>query len=133
MLRRVVGAAWHKARALLTQRMAERLSAPMRDRLDELVAVGDDQPHSSLHGIKTGTSSPSVGGMKRLLARLELSVIARTPRADSPGKRGSADRRRVWGRVCAEPAAERGGEGGPLRPDKRWPGSYSLDRCGRFR
>ena len=39
----------------------------MRDRLDELVAVGDDQPHSPLHGIKTGTSSPSVGGMKRLL------------------------------------------------------------------
>ena len=71
MLRRAVGAARHKARALLTQRMAERLSAPMRDRLDELVAVGDDQPHSPLHGIKTGTSSPSVGGMKRLLARLE--------------------------------------------------------------
>lgn len=51
--------------------MAERLSAPMRDRLDELVAVGDDEPHSSLHGIKTGTSSPSVGRTKRLLARLE--------------------------------------------------------------
>ena len=65
VLRRVVGAARHKARALLTQRMAERLSAPMRDRLDELVAVGDDQPHSPLHGI------PSVGGVKRLLARLE--------------------------------------------------------------
>ena len=71
VLRRAVGAARHKARALLTQRMAERLSAPMRDRLDELVAVGDDQPHSPLHDIKTGTSSPSVGGMKRLLARLE--------------------------------------------------------------
>ena len=71
VLRRAVGAARHKARALLTQRMAERLSAPMRDRLDELVAVGDDPPHSPLHGIKTGTSSPSVGGMKRLLARLE--------------------------------------------------------------
>ncbi len=37
VLRRAVGAARHKARALLTQRMAERLSAPMRDRLDELV------------------------------------------------------------------------------------------------
>ena len=35
VLRRAVGAARHKARALLTQRMAERLSAPMRDRLDE--------------------------------------------------------------------------------------------------
>ena len=71
MLRRAVGAARHKARALLTQRMTESLSAPMRDRLDELVAVGDDHPHSPLHGIKTGASSPSVGGMKRLLARLE--------------------------------------------------------------
>ena len=71
VLRRAVGAARHKARALLTERMAERLSAPMRDRLDALVAVGDDHPHSPLHGIKTGTSSPSVGGMKRLLARLE--------------------------------------------------------------
>ena len=71
VLRRMVGAARHKARALLTERMAERLSPPMRDRLDALVAVGDDHPHSPLHGIKTGTSSPSVGGMKRLLARLE--------------------------------------------------------------
>ena len=71
VLRRAVGAARHKARALLTQRMAERLSATMRDRLDALVAVGDDHPHSPLHDIKAGTSSPSVGGMKRLLARLE--------------------------------------------------------------
>ena len=46
VLRRVVGAARHKARALLTQRMAERLSPPMRDRFDDLVAVGDDQPYS---------------------------------------------------------------------------------------
>ena len=29
-------------------------------------------PHSPLHRIKTGSSNPSVGGMKRLLARLEL-------------------------------------------------------------
>ena len=43
----------------------------MRDRLDALVAVGDDHSHSPLHDIKAGTSSPSVGGMKRLLARLE--------------------------------------------------------------
>ena len=70
-LRRAVGAARHKARALLTQRMAERLSAPMRDRLDALVAVGDDHPHSPLHQIKASSSNPSVGGMKRLLARLE--------------------------------------------------------------
>ena len=32
VLRRAVGAARHKARALLAQRMAEHLSAPMRDR-----------------------------------------------------------------------------------------------------
>ena len=50
--RRAVGAARHKARALLTQRMAERLSAPMRDRLDALIAVGADHPHSPLHQIK---------------------------------------------------------------------------------
>ena len=54
VLRRAVGAARQKARALLTQRMAERLSAPMRDRLNALVAVGDDDPHSPLHRIKTG-------------------------------------------------------------------------------
>ena len=71
-LRRAVGGARQKARALLTQRMTERLSAAMRDRLDALVAVGDDDPHSPLHRIKTGSSSPSVGGMKRLLGRLEL-------------------------------------------------------------
>ncbi|MYN68397.1 MAG: hypothetical protein F4X11_25830 [Acidobacteria bacterium] len=51
--------------------MAEHLSATMRDGLDALVAVGDEHPHSPLHDIKAGTSSPSVGGMKRLLARLE--------------------------------------------------------------
>ena len=71
-LRRAVGGARQKARALLTQRMTERLSASMRDRLDALVAVGDDDPHSPLHRTKSGSSSPSVGGMKRLLARLEL-------------------------------------------------------------
>ena len=52
--------------------MAERLSAPMRDGLDALIAVDDDQPHSPLNRIKASSSSPSVGGMKRLLARLEL-------------------------------------------------------------
>ncbi len=52
--------------------MAERLSAPMRERLDALFAVDDDQPHSPLNRIKASSSSPSVGGMKRLLARLEL-------------------------------------------------------------
>ena len=72
VLRRAIGAARHKARTLLTQRMAERRSAPMRDGLDALIAVDDDQPHSPLNRIKASSSSPSVGGMKRLLARLEL-------------------------------------------------------------
>ncbi len=67
VLRRAIGAARHKARTLLTQRMAERLSAPMREGL-----VDDDQPHSPLNRIKVSSSNPSVGGMKRLLARLEL-------------------------------------------------------------
>ena len=64
-----LGATRHKARALLTQRMAERLSAPMRDRLDA-PAAGDDDPHSPLHQIKASSSNPSVGDMKRLLTRL---------------------------------------------------------------
>ena len=34
-----------------------------------LVAVDDDQPHSPLNRIKASSSNPSVGGMKRLLAR----------------------------------------------------------------
>ena len=72
VLRRAIGAARHKARTLLTQRMAERLSAPMREGLDALVAVDDDQPHSPLNRIKASSSNPSVRGMKRLLARLEL-------------------------------------------------------------
>ena len=72
VLRRAVGAARQKARALLTQRMAERLSAPIREGLDALVAVDDDQPHLPLNRIKASSSNPSVGGMKRLLARLEL-------------------------------------------------------------
>ena len=40
--------------------MAEHLSAPMRDRLDALVAVVDDQPHSPLYCIKVSPSNPSV-------------------------------------------------------------------------
>ena len=61
----VLGAARHKARTLLTQRMAERLSAPMREGLDALVAVDDDQPHSPLNRIKASSSNPSVGGISR--------------------------------------------------------------------
>ena len=44
----------------------------MRDRLDALVAIDDDQPQSPLSRIKASSWSPSVGGMERLLARLEL-------------------------------------------------------------
>ena len=56
VLRRAIGAARHKARTLLTQRMAERLSAPMREGLDALVAVDDDQPHSPLNRIKASST-----------------------------------------------------------------------------
>ncbi len=59
-----------KVCALLTQRMAGALSAPMREGLDALVAVDDDQPHSPLNRVKANSS---VRGMKRLLVRLELS------------------------------------------------------------
>ena len=45
---------------------------PMRNRLDALVAGGGDHPHLPLHRIKASSPNPSVGGMKRLLARLEL-------------------------------------------------------------
>ena len=78
-----------RARALLMQRMTENLSVPMRDRLDELVAVRDDHPHSPLHGIKTGTSSPSVGGMKRLLARNQSSRPACCRHLTETGSGGS--------------------------------------------
>lgn len=61
VLRRAIGAARHKARALLTQRLAERLSAPMRDRLDALIAVDDDQPHSPLNRIKASQPAEPIG------------------------------------------------------------------------
>ena len=80
VLRRAIGAARHKARTLLTQRMAERLSAPMREGLDALVAVDDDQPHSPLNRIKASSSNPSVGGMRRLLARLVAFGVAEAHR-----------------------------------------------------
>ena len=72
LLRRAVGSARRTARTLLTEQMTVRLSPVMRDRLDALLDVGEDDPFSALHRIKTSPSSPSVGGMKRLLARLEL-------------------------------------------------------------
>ena len=82
VLRRAIGAARHKARVLLTQRMAARLSVPMRDRLDALIAVDNDQPHSPLHRIKASSSNPSVGGTfrvpsadLRLRSRVVLPVL----------------------------------------------------------
>ena len=60
--------------ALRLERIASLLArarAWLRD-LDALVAVDDDQPHSPLNRIKASSSNPSVGGMKRLPARLEL-------------------------------------------------------------
>ena len=92
VLRRAIGAARHKARTLLTQRMAERLSAPMREGLNALVVVVDDQPHSPLNRIKASSSNPSVGGMKRLLARLELIRHRRCG--------GRARAARNWRRRC---------------------------------
>ena len=72
VLRRAAGSARHKARELLTQQMATHLSTSMRDRLDALLTVDDDQPRSPLQHIKTNPSSPSAGSMKRLLERLEM-------------------------------------------------------------
>ena len=63
----------------------------MRDRLDALVAIGDDHPHSPLHQIKASSSNPSVGGMKRLLARLEGFSVVR-PIDQPPGQ--------SWSRVA---------------------------------
>ena len=55
MLRRAVGAARLKARTILTERMAQRLSSPMRERLDALLDVGEEYPYSPLNRI---TSAP---------------------------------------------------------------------------
>ena len=44
----------------------------LREHLDGLLDTGDDARFSALNRIKESTSSPSVTGMRRLLARLEL-------------------------------------------------------------
>ena len=72
VLRRAVGAARQEARTILTDRMVQRLSPPMRERLDALLDVGEEDPFSPLNRIKRAPSSPSTAGMRRLLARLEL-------------------------------------------------------------
>ena len=56
----------------MVERMEERLSPPLRERLDALLDTGDDDRFSALNRIKESTSSPSAVGMPRLLARLEL-------------------------------------------------------------
>ena len=71
-LRRVIGSARQKARTVLMNRMMACLSLPMRERLDALVAVGEDDPFSTLNRIKTISSKASPAGMGRLLAKLEL-------------------------------------------------------------
>ena len=68
VLRRAVGAARHNARALLTDRMAERLSASMRNRLDALVAVDDDQllrPRGLCCNFRAATSGWTTFGKHR--------------------------------------------------------------------
>ena len=72
VLRRAVGAARLQARTILTDRMAQRLSSPMRERLDALLEVGEEDPFSPLNRIKSAPSSPSTTGMRRLVSRLEL-------------------------------------------------------------
>ena len=72
VLRRAVSSARQKARAVLMNRMMACLSASMRERLDELVAVAEAETFSVLNHIKTTPSRASLAGMSRLLAKLEL-------------------------------------------------------------
>ena len=90
VLRRAIGAARHKARALLTQRLAERLSAPMRDRLGR-------RQDSNLW-----PSAPEAGGAAR---------HAVTPAARGEGGRlhSSGDASRAS--VSADALRARGGAG----------------------
>ena len=71
-LRRAIGSARQKARTVLMNRMMACLSLPMRERLDALVAVAEDDPFSALNRIKTAPSRASPAGMNRLLAKLGL-------------------------------------------------------------
>ena len=56
----------------MVERMEERLLSALRERLDALLDTGDDVRFTVLNRIKESTSSPSVGSMRRLLARLQL-------------------------------------------------------------
>ena len=72
VLRRAVGSARQAARTTMAERMEECLSPSLREHLDGLLDTGDDARFSALNRIKESTPSPSVTGMRRLLARLEL-------------------------------------------------------------
>ena len=71
-LRRAVGSARQKARTVLMNRMMASLSLPMRERLDALVAIAEDDPFSALNRIKATPSRASSAGMGQLLAKLEV-------------------------------------------------------------
>ena len=71
-LRRAIGSARQKAHTVLMNRMMACLSLPMRERLDALVAVAEDDPFSALNRIKATPSRASPAGMSRLLAKLGL-------------------------------------------------------------
>ena len=67
-LRRAISSARQTARTVLMNRMM----LPMRERLDALVAVADDDPFSALNRIKATPSRAPPAGMSRLLAKLGL-------------------------------------------------------------
>ena len=92
VLRRAVGAARQGARTILTDRMAQRLSHTIRERLDALLHVGEDDPFSALNRIKSASSSPSIAGMRRLLARLELIEETGVPGIDVSWVNGNYQR-----------------------------------------
>ena len=92
VLRRAVGAARQGARTILTDRMAQRLSHTIRECLDALLHVGEDDPFSALNRIKSAPSSPSTAGMRRLLARLELIEETGVPGIDVSWVNGNYQR-----------------------------------------
>ena len=57
-----------------------------------MVAVSDNQPHSPLNRITASSSNPSVGGMKRLLARLKLIEATGVPEVDVGWANGNYQR-----------------------------------------
>ena len=76
-------------------------------------------PHSPLHRIKTGSSNPSVGGMKRLLARLELIEATGVLEIDVGWVNGNYQRILFHSvrTASADPGAR---DGGPRAGTSRW-------------